>query len=552
MKYDPFTDHYQELLDGTYDCVDRIVLNGYFRLAQAPGGFRYWWRKLHGTDENLNDTMLMRYAGRFARRIRAYAEKAGIPLIECKRGERKHEIAERFLPTTKNFRGIFCILVGRAPAPILEIKRFGQGGLDIRKKKTMPYVNYYSFHIMDPEWGHLIIKLCPHPPFNAQIILNGHEYVEHKAMKRKIPFTKEGNCFTNVSDAAGLARVADTMRASSSEGRLVQVCERWIYSSCLCFALDIAEQEQSDFHYSYSVYQAEYSRNLLFKRGRKMEKVLNEVIDRTRAPLDLKTLKTIFGVKHRPTLRDKHGKSSRIEVVVERPVYNLTVFKIHFGALTVKMYSKGERVLRVEVIVHNARRLGCSYGIDKFPQIIEKLKTVLDRFLSVINGVDVSFIDDQKLDAWPQPSKVGHSRVGGLNVNQPRIRAVMEAVICLAPNPRGFSSSEVASKVQEILRISPSDYTPSQASYDLRKFRGKTLVSKIDASRRYDTTKDGLRTMNAFIVLRDKVLVPLLSSAGKLRTGPKPFSMTKVDTHYENIQIEMQHIFKHLSIRMVA
>ena len=31
---------YQDLLDGSYDCVDRVVLNAYFRMAHDPGGFR--------------------------------------------------------------------------------------------------------------------------------------------------------------------------------------------------------------------------------------------------------------------------------------------------------------------------------------------------------------------------------------------------------------------------------------------------------------------------------------------------------------------------------
>ena len=37
---------YQDLLGGSYDCVDRIVLNAYFRMAHDPGGFRVWWRAL--------------------------------------------------------------------------------------------------------------------------------------------------------------------------------------------------------------------------------------------------------------------------------------------------------------------------------------------------------------------------------------------------------------------------------------------------------------------------------------------------------------------------
>jgi len=33
---------------------------------------------------------------------------------------------------------------------------------------------------------------------------------------------------------------------------LRQLCERWIYSTCLCFALDLEEQEKSRFQYQYS------------------------------------------------------------------------------------------------------------------------------------------------------------------------------------------------------------------------------------------------------------------------------------------------------------
>jgi hypothetical protein len=37
--------------------------------------------------------------------------------------------------------------------------------------------NHFSFHIMDPAFGHVTVKMSGHPPFGAQVILNGHEYV---------------------------------------------------------------------------------------------------------------------------------------------------------------------------------------------------------------------------------------------------------------------------------------------------------------------------------------------------------------------------------------
>src|SRR6266581_6947056 len=45
---DALSEHYADLLEGSYDCVDRLVLNAYFRLGHSGGGFRTWWQKLYG------------------------------------------------------------------------------------------------------------------------------------------------------------------------------------------------------------------------------------------------------------------------------------------------------------------------------------------------------------------------------------------------------------------------------------------------------------------------------------------------------------------------
>ena len=548
MVPDPFCEQYMQYLDGTYDCLDRIVLNAYFILGQTGGGFRTWWRRRMGSDEQLDNTHLMRFAGRFSRRVRASAQKNNIPLIHCKPNERKHEIAQQYAPKDPLFQGIFCILVNRAPASVLEVKRFDNGSIDIRRKQPYPYVNHYSFHIIDADWGHVTIRLCPHPPFNAQIILNGHEYVARQASKMGIGFIKEDNCFTQVSDAAGLAQIADTMRAKGSVGRMVQVCRRWIYSACLCFALTGDEQTNSGFGYSFSVYQAEYSRNLIFTRGQTMAQLFDSIIDRTRAPMNIKTIKTIFGYKHRPFYKDRQGKRPRIEVVVERPVYDLTIFKIHFGKLTVKIYSKGERVLRIEAIAHNTKDLRCRRKIDHFAEITDSLKAILQRFVGVLNCIDVCYIDDKTLDTWPLASKLGATRVAGIDINNARIRTVMQAVIALSVKPNGFSSSQLAQKVREILGDLDIPYQSRQASYDLKKMRAKALIRKIENSRRYEATANGLRQITAFTVLREKILIPLLASSGKRKTGPKPLNRCKLDIYYDNIQIEMQHIFNELKL----
>src|SRR5450755_1394585 len=370
---DLFSERCGDLLTGSYDCPDRIVVNAYYQMGHAPGGFRVWWRRWHSDgDEQLDNAHLMRLAGRFARRLRASAQAHGIPVIDCKAGERKHRIAEEYLAEHPDVRvGVFLILVSRAPATVWKVSRSAKGVIH-HLEKTRQFVNHYSFHIIDPTWGHVTIKISGHPPFGAQVMLNGHDYVAAAARSAGIGYTKEGNCFTQVSDPEQLAQIADTLSQSGITGRLSQVIDRWIYSACLCYGLSSDEQEQSGFRYDYSVYQVEYSRNLVFASGAVMDRLFNTMVDRTRSRLDIPMVRTLFGSKGRPH-RPGNDLSPRQAVVIKKPRWNLTIFKVHFGHLTLKAYTKGERVLRFEAIAHHTKQLGCGRRLDKFPQITARL-----------------------------------------------------------------------------------------------------------------------------------------------------------------------------------
>lgn len=543
---DKLSSHYANFLNGTYECVDRIVLNAYFQLGQRPGGFRTWWRELEGSDENLDNAHLMRMAGRLARRLRAHAKAHEIPVVDCASDTRKYAIAEQYLPKDANFVGVFAILVGRAPAPIWDVKYSKDEKIVNIERKTQ-YVNHYYFHIQDPDWGHVTIRMSGHPPFGAQVILNGHEYVACQARKAGVTFQKEDNCFTEVSEPVRLAQIADTLSSTDIVGQLEQVCNRWIYSACLCFALDLEEQERTQFHYDYSVYQAEYSRNLLFRQGGQMEQLFQGLIDRTRSWLDVKRVQTIFGAKRRPYIHSKNQPQPRFEAVLEKPEYNLTVFKLHFGKLTAKMYTKGERVLRSEAIVHNTKALHCGRSLPKFPLIVAQLQQILLRFLDVLDCVNCAFIDDDSFDNLSHPGQVGSKPVAGIDLSQPRLRAVLNAVIALAASPTGFTVSSLAAKVQEFLGLDPHSYKPRHAAYDLKKLRGKQWVLPIGMSRSYQVSSLGLRTMTALLVLREKVFRPLLAGA-RSASQLLPDRSSPLDDLYQTLRSNLLNLFALLGV----
>jgi hypothetical protein len=189
--------------------------------------------------------------------------------------------------------------------------------------------------------------------------------------------------------------------------------------------------------------------------------------------------------------------------------------------LTLKMYTKGGRVWRTEVIVHNLRdQQHWHRSLPALPEIARHLRNILERFLAVVWCVDAATLDDGMLDALPFPAQVGQSRVTGIDMNRPRMVAVLKAVVALSSRPGGLISRDLAAKVRELAGQSEAEYGPRQASYDLKKLCGKGLVGRVGKSRRYAATELGLRTMAAVGIVREQVLKPILAKACQAEPHP--------------------------------
>jgi hypothetical protein len=415
--------------------------------------------------------------------------------------------------------------------------------------KTGPiYVRHFFFHLIGREWGHVTIRMCSYPPFGAQVILNGHEWVERQARRRRVAAVKDGNCFIDGSDFAAISRLASGLNGVETIARLRQLCERWIYSACLGFALPDDDRKRSGFNYQYSVFQLELSRNLLFRRGTTMDEVYQKLIERTRVPLALKQVKTIFGFSHRPHHTAKRGRE-RTEVfnAVQAQSYDLTVFKIKWGNLTLKIYDKGGRVLRIEVVVHNAKELRSGKMLERLPTLLARMADMLVRFLDTVQAAHVSFLDVGAFEGLTEPTTRGTRRLAGIDLNKARNRHVVDAVIALSTKPNGFTVAQLAETVRQRFGQDAATYSARSAAYDLAKMVGKMLVRRIERSRRYAVDPPGLRTLCAYLLLREKIIKPLLAGVVRPRGRP-PKVVAPLDRHYVALRDELQRTFQTIGL----
>ena len=550
---DKFYAHYQEQIHWHYDCIDRIIINGMFLFGQSPGGFRLWWRELFGDEEKLSDEGIKKLAGDFSRKMHAWARQNKVPVVESRKGDRKEELAASYVAQAENSdaRGIFLIVTGLAPAPVWRVDKNSSGRIaNIHREKPWPYVKHYHIHIMDEEWGHLIVRICGYPPYGLQVILNGHEWVRHQLCIRNHEFDMDGNCFT-VGSPRIVHQWCNRLMDAEAPDLLTAVCSRWVYGSVLPFALSTQQREHSRFEYDWRVFQIEYSRNYIFISGRNMEQLYNGLIDRNRCRLDVKEVKTIFGVRGRPHKRlrnanEPRGRRDTTFKAVTVLEHNLSVFKLHWGTSTLKMYDKGARLLRVEAVEHNVKKTKTRGRRDRWDQIVGGLCERTERFVNAVEMLDTGMLGSGLFEQLCKPSVRGENRLAGIDINKPRMRRTVEALITLTPKSDGFTRADLV----EMVKTLPGGtyYKKREASYDLSKLRGKGVIARIPGTRRYRAHSVKIRELATLHTLQEKVLRPLCAKA-KNGLHHRIRSRSEVDQHYEKIRQELSCLFDCLNIK---
>ena len=106
----------------------------------------------------------------------------------------------------------------------------------------------------------------------------------------------------------------------------------------------------------------------------------------------------------------------------------------------------------------------------------------------------------------------------------------------------------MTAKVHAMTGQDHATHNTRQAAYDLRKLRGKQLISKPGRTRYY-LPGPAARTISALLTLRDHAIAPILASVQIRRHNHVPARLTPIDQDYEHLRTDMAKLFSHLGIQ---
>ena len=78
--------------------------------------------------------------------------------------------------------------------------------------------------------------------------------------------------------------------------------------------------------------------------------------------------------------------------------YDRALFRVQFGKLQLQAHTNGQWVLRFEAVVHNTAAPQCGRRPRRYPRIIGRLHGMVERFLTMLDCVDATFVADATLD----------------------------------------------------------------------------------------------------------------------------------------------------------
>ena len=148
-------------------------------------------------------------------------------------------------------------------------------------------------------------------------------------------------------------------------------------------------------------------------------------------------------------------------------------------------------------------------------------------------------------DEVTQRCVVDGQTAAALKFGDPRVMALLHAIMLFFLLPEGFSNALLREQVARLLGKAPGEYKQGQMTYDLRRLRLHGIIERIPSTHRYCVPVKGLRLSLFFTKVHSRVLRGGLSQlfdqidAGKNR--PMVIALNKmekaIDEHIQYAKI---------------
>jgi hypothetical protein len=496
------TDQYSDKISGIISCYDRIVIQGTipgFCYAQGMTSFL-----------KANGIRIFDYP-RFAEPLRDALRNNSEQIAK------ENDLEIEFI-RKKNFRKedrVQQILKERGEHPglvhIFSAMETCQSYKPWHDKKThQTYLKptggkclHYYFYFIDPGLGLCYVRVPTWCPFRLQIYFNGHSWLASALQNQGMHYTLMDNAFVSIDNFAEAKKLSYSLTVDFIHQKLSSFVQRY------CPIINLF-----DLYYHWSIMQAEYATDIIFKRQQDLQKIYGNLIRTAIHAVKPDNIATFLGRKLHANYQDEMGNNFNTRIMGTR-------IKHTMGPVSIKMYDKFGLILRIETTVNNVsffkhyrkvehrdgthtmKLAHMKKGIYSLSILQQLLFAANQRYLQFISSIDDASGGIKALNKITTTVIENNRPYKGFNFFTKDDQMLFETIVRGEFNISGFQNKHLRQKL--------SAKTSAQISRLLKRLHIHGLIKKIAGTYKYYVSKLGIQTITMGLKLTQLVIIPGLA-----------------------------------------
>lgn len=358
---------------------------------------------------------------------------------------------------------------------------------------------HYYFYFIDEQLGLGYVRVPTWCPFRLQVYINGHNLLATSLKEAGIRFTMIDNAFDWIENPAKAQELSDGLSIEKLHRKLEELA--WRY--CPVY-------KELKLRYHWSVMQAEYSSDIVFKDQSFLHSIYSELITTAIHTVKPDNITTFFGHKLDSRYQGEIGNNYHVRLEGSR-------IKHTMGSASIKMYDKFNKILRIETttndisffkhyreVVHHDGTT--SYAIAALKKniyslgfLMDNLKAANKRYLDFISAFDNNEVGRKRLNDITESKTVENRNYKGFNFFSKIDLTLLLAIARGEFNILGFRNKHL----RKLLNL-----TGNQISRLIKRLRIHKLIRKAPNCYRYYLTVLGKQTIIMSQKVKELVIVP--------------------------------------------
>lgn len=491
---------YASKISGILSCYDRIVIKGTLPTVCYPEGMTSYLFT-HG----IRIFDYAKFADPLREKIKINAEELAVKNnleIEFVRSSkaRKEDIVRKNANIEKT--GLIYILSAMETCSTYRPWHNKISNKTYLKSDQSKCLHYY-FYFNDPDLGLGYVRVPTWCPFQLQVYFNGHNLLANKLKSKNIGFHMVDNAFDHIEDFEKAQKLSNALDMNKLMKKFSWFAE--IYCPVH------TEFGQT---YHWSIMQQEYATDIVFKHQKDLKPIYEELIATAIHTVKPTNIATFLSQKLHSNYEGEMGNNYNVRLEGSRVKHSM-------GPVSIKMYDKYNKILRIEITVNNvsffkhyrtvehrdgttSQKQACvKKNIFSLIVLAEISLAANTRYLAFISNIEDRTVGKKKLFKITTSKKVNNRNYKGFNFFEKSDQDLLLYLISGEFNINGFRSKDIKKRFKH--------YSSFKISRILKRLGVLNLIKRIGKTYKYYITRLGSEAILTASKLKNMVIIPQLN-----------------------------------------